>query len=219
MSYILEALKKSENERRREEIPGLGADHSQHYSVREERKSPLIKQIFISIVLFSGVSCLAWWFIQEEQSVVNIEQPLALVVSSPPLPVPAEVAELVLFEPQTSEQPQMLIENVVVEEIVIPPLQVLESVAVGTVSVVDPVPEDSAIPLIEELPEAVRDKIPPLSFAGHVYASEKQQRMIMINMRVVREGAMVEPDLILEEIDENGVILRYSEVLFRVDLF
>ncbi len=217
MSYILEALKKSENERRREEIPGLGADHSQYSSVRQERKSPLIKQIVVFIVLFSGASCLAWWLIQRGQAVETIEQPLAVVIPSPSLPLSAEVTELVLFEPQTAAQAQTA--SVVEEAPVIASLPVPEAVGVVSVPDADLVPEDINIPLIEELPEAIRDKIPALTFAGHVYAIERQQRMIMINMRVVREGAMVEPDLILEEIDENGVILRYSEVLFRVDLF
>ncbi len=217
MSYILEALKKSANERRREEIPGLGADHSQYSSVREERKSPLIKQIVVLIVLFAGTSCLAWWFVQREQTVETIEQPLAVVISSPSLPVPVEATELVLFEPQAAAQAQT---EIVVEEVsVIASLPVPAAVEVVSVPDADPVPEDINLPLIEELPDAIRDKIPPLTFAGHVYALEKQQRMIMINMRVVREGAMVEPDLILEEIDENGVILSYGEVLFRVDLF
>ena len=220
MSYILEALKKSENERNREEIPGLGADHSRHYSVREERRPPILKWVLVSIALSSVVFCLGWWFFQGKSSPESVDQPLVALLASAPLPVPAEVIKPVSPKAQTAIPEQIHKENdkddtPVVASLSDPlPVESVESVVVP-----DPVPENIDILLLEELPEAIRNKIPSLSFAGHVYAIEGSQRMIMINMRVVREGALVEPDLILEEIEENGVILRYGEVTFRVNLF
>jgi general secretion pathway protein B len=222
MSYILEALKKSENERSREEIPGLGADHSQYCSVREERKPPILKWVLAFIVLLSGVSCLGWWFFSGKQSVEIIDQPLVALIASSPLSVPAELVEPVSPKVQTVVPAQSDEENGVkdgsvrVSSLVSEPVEAIDHV---TVPDQDAMMENVDIPLFEELPEAVRNKIPSLSFAGHVYALERAQRMIMINMRVVREGAMVEPDLILEEIEKDGVILRYVEMTFRINLF
>jgi general secretion pathway protein B len=220
MSYILEALKKSENERSRDKIPGLGADHSRHYSVREERRPPIVKWVLVSIALSSVFLCLGWWLFQGKQSVEIVDQPLVALITPASLPVTTDIIEPVSPKPQTSVQEQIYKKNdkddaPVVASLSVPlPVESVESDAVP-----DPVPEDIDILLLEELPEAIRDKIPSLSFAGHVYAIERSQRMIMINMHVVREGAMVEPDLILEEIEENGVILRYGEVTFRINLF
>ncbi len=214
MSYILEALKKSENERKREEIPGLGADHSQYYSVREERRSPMVKNLFIFTLLLFGVAGSGWWFFQGKPSIEVTEEPEAAVVPAPALSAPAETVEAVPTS-QTSIQTTADIPDDVEALTEVPVIR--EPMVVDSVS--DLVADNFVVPLFEELPEDVRDRIPPLTFAGHVYASEKQKRMIMINMRIVREGAMVEPDLILVEIEANGVVLRYSEVAFRVNLF
>jgi hypothetical protein len=41
----------------------------------------------------------------------------------------------------------------------------------------------------------------------------------MINNTVVREGELIETDLSLEEITENGLIMNYRGTWFRIALF
>jgi hypothetical protein len=41
----------------------------------------------------------------------------------------------------------------------------------------------------------------------------------MINNAVVREGEFIEPDLSLQEITENGLIMSYRGTWFRIELF
>ncbi len=85
-----------------------------------------------------------------------------------------------------------------------------------------PLPEEHIEPapsLFEELPPQIRNSIPELSFAGHVYSDDAGKRLIIINNRIVREGAMISNGLSLKQIIRDGVIMRYKALDFRVKLF
>ena len=78
---------------------------------------------------------------------------------------------------------------------------------------------EPALPLFEELPVQVRNRIPELSFAGHAYGDDAGKRMIIINNRIVREGDLISNGLSLEQITLDGVIISYKALVFRVKLF
>jgi hypothetical protein len=54
--------------------------------------------------------------------------------------------------------------------------------------------------------------------AGHVYAKERAKRMVIINNRICREGDLVENQLVLEHIIWEGVVFKFQEIRFRVNL-
>ena len=58
-----------------------------------------------------------------------------------------------------------------------------------------------------------------LKFSGHVYSPEPSLRLIMINERVVREGDPISTDLLLDEIYQDGVVIRHDRGRFRIKLF
>lgn len=58
-----------------------------------------------------------------------------------------------------------------------------------------------------------------LRFSGHVYSPEPSLRLIMINDQVVREGDPINTELLLDEISEDGVVIRYDQGRFRIKLF
>jgi general secretion pathway protein B len=64
-----------------------------------------------------------------------------------------------------------------------------------------------------------QEELPKLTFSGHVYSPEPSLRMIMINDTVVREGDRIGTDLSLEEITQNGVVIRHDLTRFQVRLF
>ncbi|MEE4242238.1 MAG: general secretion pathway protein GspB, partial [Desulfopila sp.] len=78
---------------------------------------------------------------------------------------------------------------------------------------------DPAIPYLEELEPYIRETVPPLHLAGHVYSSDPQLRMILINKSIVREKERIEKDFILEEITPEGVILRSGDIRFRMKAY
>lgn len=206
MSYILEALKKSDKDRKREEIPGLRSDHSLSSPRRKKRTVFVLQRSVLLIVLSLGLAALGWLQFSGSQQEKLAEKPDRV---APPVALPAPVPEkAVAITPELKLQINKEVAEVMSRVVSAPePKQAQETVEVAV------------LPLLEDLPSDLKTAIPDLSFAGHVYAAESKQRMIMINMRVVREGDRVSPNLILVEIAEDGVVLRYTDVVFRVNLF
>lgn len=269
MSYILEALKKSDKERKREEIPGLGTEHSLPPSRRQGRKPSALPRASLLVLLLFCVGGLGWLLFSGEQPVQKSENPATNTELLPAIPVP-EPEKAVLITAELKEQINKEVGEAVSRMALSPeqeelapipeaPKEQVSSAVEETVSQVElpagpeelaPIPEDPkeqvsraleetvtqvvlpaepeeameipeepVPPLLKELPADIRDAVPELSFAGHVYAEERRQRLIMINMRIVREGDAVSPDLTLEQIVQDGVILRYNGTVFRVQLF
>ncbi|MGA7279044.1 MAG: general secretion pathway protein GspB, partial [Desulfocapsaceae bacterium] len=80
-------------------------------------------------------------------------------------------------------------------------------------------PASTVIPLMTELPFTIQAQLPEMKFSGHAYSPAPELRLIMINNAVAREGELIEPDLYLEEITENGLIMSYRGTWFRIELF
>ena len=65
-----------------------------------------------------------------------------------------------------------------------------------------------------ELPLSIRQEMPTLSISVHAYSREPKDRLLGISDRVVREGEDLAPGLRLEEITRDGMILRYKGYRF-----
>jgi len=230
MSYILEALKKSDKERQQEEIPDLKADHSKLSSRRKERKLPSWRR---PGVIVSGVICAGaflWWQLSANQQVpvAKSSEKTVPVVSYPEniSPKTSQIPEksVAVRPPVTEQITKKDPESVVTSEQVptIPPaLAQRKPIAVETTEVSLPARQKEVPlpPFMEELPVEVRAGIPDLSFAGHVYSDAAPKRLIIINNRIVREGDLISNGLFLEQINPDGVVLKYETSVFRVKLF
>ncbi|MEK7308021.1 MAG: general secretion pathway protein GspB [Nitrospirota bacterium] len=76
--------------------------------------------------------------------------------------------------------------------------------------------QNKEIPYLDELPLSVRQELPTLTIAAHIYSNNSASRMANINGRTVREGQNVADGIKLEEITLNGVILSYRDYRFRI---
>jgi general secretion pathway protein B len=266
MSYILEALKKSDRERKQGEIPDLQSDHvlSSGHGKREKRSS-LGKWILLAVVCVL-LALVVYWRMQSssvalqekisalEKSVVQLkEQPAPEVVPPPaikeeavpqpppvierdevPQPPPViekdEVPVLVqspVPQEQVASKPFVMAtedsERVVPENIPDPGIEAQTVIKVGDLppQIQQQVDSESAeaLPLVQDLPPRVQKMLPQLKLAGHVYAKDASKRMIIINNRICREGDLVENQLYLEQILWEGVVLRYQDIRFRMNLF
>lgn len=72
-------------------------------------------------------------------------------------------------------------------------------------------PDEPAPPLpsAAELPAEVRQGMPQVTVSGNMYSDRPENRMVVINGQLLRENDPVAPDLVLEEIRRNSVVLRY----------
>lgn len=242
MSYILEALKKSERERKKEGVPDLQADHSLPLSSIPSRK-PLARWLAgVMVLLFIGGGGWFWWQGQEGDQPLSLDEQqvpaLPPAIASPPVPPLASMvsessSEPVKLSPRIQEKISREVRQAVTEvrEQNQPvPVPVVEAAPVipeekeeQVHEITDnPLPEKHLEPapfLFEELPAKVRNNIPELSFAGHVYADDAEKRLIVINNRIVREGDLISKGLSLVQITLDGVIMRYQTLVFRVKLF
>lgn len=71
-------------------------------------------------------------------------------------------------------------------------------------------------PWLSALPESFRAGLPPLTVTIHVYAPDEAQRILYINNRPYRRGAEIQPGVMVEEIVPEGVVLRYRGQRFRL---
>ncbi|MFT4852863.1 MAG: general secretion pathway protein B, partial [Bacteroidia bacterium] len=62
---------------------------------------------------------------------------------------------------------------------------------------------------VTALPVDIQQQIPALTFSSHLYSDDF--RMVNINGRMMREGDLIDPELQLVEITEDGVILSFRE--------
>ncbi len=74
----------------------------------------------------------------------------------------------------------------------------------------------AVVPLLDALPLATRQRIPELSLDVHVYALEPSERFILLNMKRYAEGQQTREGLVVEEVVSDGVIFSFQGTLFRL---
>lgn len=68
---------------------------------------------------------------------------------------------------------------------------------------------------MKELPLVIQQELPPMSISVHAYSGKAGERLVGINNRLLHEGAEVAPGLKLEQITPDGMILSYKGYSFR----
>jgi len=76
-------------------------------------------------------------------------------------------------------------------------------------------PRETKVAAFAELPVAIQEEIPSLSISAHAYSPTPRERLIGINDRVLREGEHAAPGLLLEQITPDGMVLSYKGYRFR----
>lgn len=72
------------------------------------------------------------------------------------------------------------------------------------------------LPTLAELPQDLRQQLPPLEMDIHAYDPLPEKRFVFINLVRYNQGDYLNPELLLQEITREGVILRFQQVAFRV---
>lgn len=220
MSYILDALKKSDQERKRGDVPGL---QTVHIPLTVEQSSPRILYGFIVIlllVLAFVVGLLASRTGDQpelDKQQVDIApdavQPVPEVALSATVePSPEQVYRPELVAPKTTtyrEKKPLIAE--VAESNTKPQIAVSQGALDAKIDVEN-------IPHLHELPAYKQQSIPEFDFAGHVYSSTPLNRSVIINGAAMSEGDNIMPGLELRQITPSGVIFSLQGEHFRVDI-
>ncbi|MBN8238117.1 general secretion pathway protein GspB [Marinobacter hydrocarbonoclasticus] len=242
MSYILDALRKSEAERRQGKAPDLGQPVQMVY--RPKRK-PVSAVVWVALALLVNAGVLAWLFWPERDAkIVTVQEaPAVAQEQSEPVPdVPAAqpepepIPETEIADPVRVSGGQDLSQakgtDVVTEAgddamsdesgvnqqswdepVVIVPSR-SESEPLPQSALTERVPQ-GRVPHLVELPLSFQKSVPDLTFNSHIFASDPSASRVMINGHYLKPGDGFGP-LLVERITEDGVVLSKNGQFFRV---
>jgi general secretion pathway protein B len=233
MSYILEALRKSEQERNPTEVPSLKTHHPM---IHKEQKSKAVYWIFgIVLLLINGFLLGYIIFGNKDDSEANNEE-LATLSTSKSAQNKATGSENYNIENANVETLASQEEFVEVQPIITPPVKevIAKSLSgqniqqdatqedvIKTQQVEDPKVaitelDRGAVPDIFDLEYAFQQKIPDMEFSTHIYVSGGGS-FVIINGQSLSDGMSVERGLVLVNILADGVILRFKGRRFFLD--
>jgi general secretion pathway protein B len=206
MSYILEALKKSEQERGHGGSPGIQTIHSSSLNYREHRK-PLWPWLLF-VILCVNLAMLVYFVLSRSDSDVGMQPRVASAPTATQI-IPAVPPQQPVVAPKP--EPKTVAMPPPATPVVAAPTY---EAPVQTRAVV---PTPAAIPVIEvdELPPDVGSHVPRMEFSAHVYSSNPKQRSVIINGMFLEEGELLSSDLKLSEITPDGVIFEFKGYRFH----
>ncbi len=223
MSYILDALKKAEQERVRGHVPGLDTIHQAVFPTPTARR--LWPWIALMAVLIVNAWLLTMYWQGEEEQPVSSERPAPVPAANalPPRAVAATpVPRIATPTPAAESSPPR--ENATrggVVTLSTEPLTDLEPEGTDTAAAQPSIPpvaimEDAEAPLLQDMPMPFRQSVPELNLDVHVYAAAAEQRFVLLNMNKYHEGDALPQGLVLERITAEGIVVSHQGQRFRV---
>jgi hypothetical protein len=235
MSYILDALRKSEQER--------------HPGVRQQPRVA-VHQIAVpwhgGWLLIAGLVLLppllvAVIILWQNADNVSTQAPPTVAVA-PVSPAPVVAAPPVAPVAPVAESPAPVIRHRESARIDAPVRDLAEQARVPEVAVpkpvaVKPAPKHKAVtavsppraqvkqavtaetndaPILQQMSEEFQRTLPPMAVTIHVYSPQESQRILFINNRETHKGSMIDGGVQVEEIVSDGVVLNYQGQRFKL---
>lgn len=225
MSYILDALKKSEQERKRGDVPGL---QTVHVPIAVEQKSPRMLYVLI-ILLMLLLAFLVGLMMAGRQAVDGEQAAVVLTEERQQRSIATSQEPTVKLEQQPSQarldKPSQALAPLAEEPSITrtAPTHTPASSEPVYVSSEVKVSQDKElamanVPYLHELEDYKQQSIPRLNFAGHVYSSSALNRSVIINGHAMSEGDSIIQGLHVEQITPRGVVFGFQGEYFRVDI-
>jgi len=221
MSFILDALKKSENERARQNGPAL-----LEARVVPPRRGPPAWAIVVGIVLAANLALLGYVLIRARPPAAE-DGTARTAVTAPPLaslppantaPAQAPAASPPVMTPAPATAQQESLPPPAAE--VVNPADYAPARAPGTLA--RPAPQagagatmDSSLPTAADL-TARATGLPALRLTLHVYDEQPQNRYVLVNAQRVREGETTNDGVRVERITPEGVLMSWRGQRFRL---
>ena len=236
MSYILDALRKSENERKQGRIPDLG---QQVQLIHRPKKKAIPVTVWVGVGLIMNAFILAaiFWpgigFMSQGVILSSDKSSPSPQVVEDDVFVPAPLVETPVApandETQVGQTPAVTEPEE--ERAQAPPELVDESEERPTIIVpswnapLEDYPEGvrernglasgERVPHLVELPMSFQRRVPSLIFNSHIYASDPSARRVMINDQYLRPGEQFS-GIRVDRITPEGVELSLDGQRFRV---
>lgn len=215
MSYILDALKKADQERQQGDIPDLKSS-----SVATAQTTSNTRNMLWLLPLAISILVLVWFKPWENRPL----EPLSNAPSNNTAPAVVEQSAQPVMTSQKVESDQEVSTTqleaapLIKEDIEPRQAEVAMTPEAESETEVSSKGPDN-IPNVMNLPPHIRDTLPAIQISGHIYDETPASRMVIINDAVRKEGRYISDGLMLEEITEDGIILNYSGTLFFMRVF
>jgi general secretion pathway protein B len=218
MSFILDALKKSEIERQRQSMPGLMDAPT---SLRRGRVPLWV--IILGCLLAINIGVLIIVLMKNgapsvastsghDSSPADARPPAVEEHFSPLSAAPVFAPEIPVPPAETSSNESA--------GALVAPHAIAQRAAPHTLHRPDPVLDEEAtdndevLPSINEINLTGAQALPEMHLDVHVYATKPSDRFVFINMRKYKEGNTLAEGPVLERIRRDGVVLNYQGVRF-----
>jgi general secretion pathway protein B len=231
VSYILDALRKSDQQRQRGTAPTL---HSAHFTTAPRPAGARWLYAIGGLILAGAAFGIGWvrpWHSEPPQLVATqpaspASQPNApAVTENTPVPAPtidAASAPTVQNSPapaskfesarvSSSEASKGLLKRSAPTPGEAP--EALPEKPAETASILPP--QEEKIPDLADLPASVRQEIPAMSISVHAYSRTPKDRLVGVNDRLLHEGDSLTPQLVLQKITPEGMIFSFKGMRFQ----
>jgi general secretion pathway protein B len=227
MSFILDALKKSESDRQRQSGPALF-----EVKVAPRRTRLPLWALALALLLAVNLVILAWMLLRHPAARAEASldaatlhpapAPTALPATTPSASLPAvaatpgaAVTALPASAPLSAPAPLAAAPNNSAAE------QNPEDLAPATEPAAAPALSThvrrgtaDGVPLYQDWAATSGASIPALRLDLHVYAARPEERFVMINMHKLREGDSLPEGVHVDSITPEGAVLSYSGARF-----
>lgn len=228
MSYILDALKKSEQQQGHGTIPSVQTVHTSSLNYRDEKKTYWPYILITAVIL--NLTAVVYFIIDKdnvsENNLLSVQDTTVDNIAAThiaatntetvaPAATPVKQIRNTIIEPEKTLV-QATAKPIKKKTI---PGKYNESTTprsnTNTTVYKQPVQVQKNIIDYYDLPDSIQQQLPTITVSAHVYSSNPLQRSIVINNNFMEEGEYVIDDLILHEITADGAIFDYGETRFH----
>lgn len=201
MSFILDALKKSESERKRQDTPGIASIPETSQQPGKSRWPWLVGGLLvINLVVLAAI------VLRPDRPV---EAPTASVIDPEGAPEPAaeSFSEIVREAKRTTPEP-------VAETVTAPQSEPAAVVPAAASQPAQTQAVTEGLPTFNDLRASGRLQLPDMHLDIHVYSGQPADRFVFVNMSKYKESATLNEGPRVREIVPDGVVLDYMGMRF-----
>jgi general secretion pathway protein B len=227
MSYILEALKKSQAERQLGAVPTI--DTAPIYG--SAGPAPLNKPLWLALgalaLLLLLLLALLLWRAPHAPVLIPPAAPIGAVQAPQSEPAP-ELAKVPKVASKAAEAPRAAPELAKAPKVAPKAAEAAVPDKDGAALAKAPQPAPPVPPVppvaatearvlaLRELPEPIQRQIPALAIGGYIYSKNPADRLLLVDKTLRREGEEVAPGLMLEKLQPAAAIFNYLGYRYRV---
>ena len=211
MSFILDALKKSENDRQQQ-------SEAEFASVPSSPDAPRAPKWLwvLGVLLVLNVAVLIGILMRPDTPVAAVESPAPEIparqatqpVADPPEAIQETFTERVADARRNQPQPEPAADDTSIVDRPDP--------EAATAMATDPEPagEFASLPTLTEVRANNQLQLPDLHVDIHVYSPVPRERFVFINMSKYRENEVIKEGPTITRIEPDGVVFQYQGVSF-----